>query len=190
MNALGKEFGIPVIDDCIEAFGSELNGEKTGNLGTDITVFSFQTVRLPNTIEGGALVFKNQKIYYLDQHILVGQFIGGMLLGAIWSPCVGPTLGAAIALASLGESLIRSTLIMFAYSAGVATLMIVGGYLARNLITRRRELMQNMAKLSQPIIGFAFFLVGVGLFFGINHKFEAWALDNMPEWLIFISVLL
>ena len=63
MNALGKEFGIPVIDDCIEAFGSELNGEKTGNLGTDITVFSFQTVRLPNTIEGGALVFKNQKMF-------------------------------------------------------------------------------------------------------------------------------
>jgi dTDP-4-amino-4,6-dideoxygalactose transaminase len=63
MNALGKEFGIPVIDDCIEAFGSELDGKKTGNLGTDITVFSFQTVRLPNTIEGGALVFSNQKMF-------------------------------------------------------------------------------------------------------------------------------
>jgi dTDP-4-amino-4,6-dideoxygalactose transaminase len=63
MNALGKEFGIPVIDDCIEAFSSELNGKKTGNLGTDITVFSFQTVRLPNTIEGGALVFNNQKMF-------------------------------------------------------------------------------------------------------------------------------
>jgi perosamine synthetase len=63
MNTLGKEFGIPVIDDCIEAFGSELNGKKTGNLGTDITVFSFQTVRLPNTIEGGALVFNNQEIF-------------------------------------------------------------------------------------------------------------------------------
>jgi len=63
MNNLGKEFGIPVIDDCIEAFGSELNGKKTGNLGTDITVFSFQTVRLPNTIEGGALVFNNQKMF-------------------------------------------------------------------------------------------------------------------------------
>ena len=63
MNALGKEFGIPVIDDCIEAFGSEMNGEKTGNLGTDITVFSFQTVRLPNTIEGGALVFNNQQMF-------------------------------------------------------------------------------------------------------------------------------
>ena len=63
MNALGKEFGILVIDDCIEAFGSELNGKKTGNLGTDITIFSFQTVRLPNTIDGGALVFDNDEIF-------------------------------------------------------------------------------------------------------------------------------
>jgi len=63
MNALGKEYGIPVIDDCIEAFGSELEGKKTGNLGTDITVFSFQTVRLPNTIDGGALVFNNQEMF-------------------------------------------------------------------------------------------------------------------------------
>ena len=63
MNALGKEFEIPVIDDCIEAFGSELNGKKTGNLGTDITIFSFQTVRLPNTIDGGALVFKDKAMF-------------------------------------------------------------------------------------------------------------------------------
>ena len=63
MNALGREFGIPVVDDCIEAFGSEFNGKKTGNLGTDVTVFSFQTVRLPNTIEGGALVFENEQLF-------------------------------------------------------------------------------------------------------------------------------
>lgn len=63
INALGREYGIPVIDDCIEAFGSELNGNKMGNLGTDVSVFSFQTVRLPNTIDGGAIVFKNEALF-------------------------------------------------------------------------------------------------------------------------------
>lgn len=62
INAIGQEYGIPVIDDCIEAFGSELNGRKTGDLGSDISVFSFQTVRLPNTIDGGALVFKKKEL--------------------------------------------------------------------------------------------------------------------------------
>jgi perosamine synthetase len=63
VNEIGKQFGIPVIDDAIEAFGSEYKGKKIGNLGTDITVFSFQTVRLPNTIDGGAISFKSKALF-------------------------------------------------------------------------------------------------------------------------------
>lgn len=63
INAVGKTFGIPVIDDGIEAFGSQYKGKKLGNVGTDVTIFSFQTVRLPNTIDGGAIVFKNRVLY-------------------------------------------------------------------------------------------------------------------------------
>lgn len=47
VNMIGMEHGIPVIDDCVEAFGSKYKGNYTGNLGTDVTIFSFQTVRLP-----------------------------------------------------------------------------------------------------------------------------------------------
>lgn len=63
INAIGKEFGIPIIDDAIESFGSEYKGKKMGNLGTNITTFSFQTVRLPNSIDGGALVFSDEALY-------------------------------------------------------------------------------------------------------------------------------
>lgn len=60
---IGKEFGIPVVDDCIEGFGTKYKGKYTGNTGADITVFSFQTVRLPNTVDGGALTFKDDSLY-------------------------------------------------------------------------------------------------------------------------------
>ena len=63
INSIGTEFGIPIIDDGIEAFGSQYKGNRIGNLGTDITIFSFQTVRLPNTIDGGAIVFKDLELY-------------------------------------------------------------------------------------------------------------------------------
>lgn len=63
INSIGKEFNIPVIDDGIEAFASQYKGNKLGNVGTDVTVFSFQTVRLPNTIDGGAIVFKDKELY-------------------------------------------------------------------------------------------------------------------------------
>ena len=56
INSIGKEFGIPVIDDGIEAFGSEYKGNKIGNVGTDVTIFSFNPVRIPNTLDGGAVV--------------------------------------------------------------------------------------------------------------------------------------
>jgi len=41
----------------------------------------------------------------LEAGSLRGQFLGGLLLGMVWSPCIGPTLGGAIALASQGENL-------------------------------------------------------------------------------------
>lgn len=72
INKIAKEKGIYVIDDSIEAFGSELNNKKIGNIDSDATVFSFQTVRLPNTIDGGAISFKSKKHY--DKAVLVRDF--------------------------------------------------------------------------------------------------------------------
>ena len=63
INSIGKEHGILVVDDAIEAFGSEYKGNKLGSTGADITVFSFQTVRLLNTVDGGAISFKDTALY-------------------------------------------------------------------------------------------------------------------------------
>jgi len=63
INIIGRQFGIPVVDDAIEAFGSTYNGEVIGIVGTDFTVFSFETVRLPNCISGGAIVFSDPKLF-------------------------------------------------------------------------------------------------------------------------------
>lgn len=63
INQLGKDFGITVVDDCIEAFGSEYKGNIMGNIGTDVSIFSFQTVRLPNAIDGACIIFKDRAMY-------------------------------------------------------------------------------------------------------------------------------
>ena len=70
----------------------------------------------------------------IDRSGLPGQFLGGMLLGAVWSPCVGPTLGAAISLASQGKSLGMATAVMLAFAAGVSTVILALGYGARSVI--------------------------------------------------------
>ena len=63
INTIGKEKGLPVIDDCIEAFGARYKGRALGSLDTDVTLFSFQTVRLPNTIDGGAVCFRDIELH-------------------------------------------------------------------------------------------------------------------------------
>lgn len=70
--ALAKEKGLYVIEDAIEGFGSEYKGKRVGNLGADVTVYSFQTVRLPNTIDGGAVSFKDKALY--EKAVLVRDY--------------------------------------------------------------------------------------------------------------------
>lgn len=60
---IGREYGIPIVEDAIESFGSEYKGKKIGNTGADYSLFSFQTVRLPNTIDGGGLICKREADY-------------------------------------------------------------------------------------------------------------------------------
>lgn len=62
INAIGKKYGVFVVDDAIESFGSKYKGRYIGNLDTDATLFSFQTVRLPNTIDGGGIIFKDKSL--------------------------------------------------------------------------------------------------------------------------------
>ena len=63
INAIGKEFGIPVIDDGIECLGSEYQGRKIGSCGTDVAVFSLNAVRFCNCIEGGIVIFRDKALY-------------------------------------------------------------------------------------------------------------------------------
>lgn len=67
INEIGKKSNIYVIDDCIEAFGSEYKGRKMGNVGTDVTIFSFGPVRNPNTLDGGAVIIKDANLYKNSQ---------------------------------------------------------------------------------------------------------------------------
>lgn len=59
INEIGKKAGIPVIDDGIECFGSEYKGGKIGNIGTFATIFSFNAVRIPSTIDGGCIILSD-----------------------------------------------------------------------------------------------------------------------------------
>ena len=119
---------------------------------------------------------------------LGGQFLAGALLGAVWSPCIGPTLGGAIGLASQGEGLVRAGAVMLAFSLGVSAVMLALAYGARAAIQRRRAGLQRLAVAARPVMGAVLLAVGLALLFGLHHRVEAWALTVLPPWLIDLSV--
>ena len=119
-----------------------------------------------------------------------GQFAGGLLLGAVWSPCVGPTLGGAIALASQGEDLLRAFGIMVAFAFGIGSVIVAIGYGARSALQRRMGSLRAFAQRSRGILGAVFLFVGVAILLRWHHAAEIWLLDHLPVWLQDLSVAL
>lgn len=65
---IADKYGLKIIYDAAHAFGVEVNGESILNAG-DISTLSFHATKVYNTIEGGAMVMKDeatkQRIDYL-----------------------------------------------------------------------------------------------------------------------------
>jgi cytochrome c-type biogenesis protein len=114
---------------------------------------------------------------------LAGQFTIGLLLGAVWSPCVGPTLGAASLLASQGQDLARVTLTMAIFGIGAALPLVLLGLLSRATLMRVRSRLMSAGKFGKGALGAAFILIGVAIVSGTDKKIEAVLVDASPQWL-------
>jgi cytochrome c biogenesis protein CcdA len=119
-----------------------------------------------------------------------GQFLGGLLLGAVWSPCVGPVLGSAISLASQGDELLRAFFVMVAFALGIGSVIVALGYGARAALQKRMSTLRRFAQSSRPILGVAFFLTGLAIYMRWHLIAEIWLLDRLPAWFQDLSVAL
>ncbi len=113
-----------------------------------------------------------------------GQFAIGTLLGLVWAPCVGPTLGVAIAAASRGENLFGAFLIFLIFGAGVASSILALAYGSRKALGARKGRLQVIARYGKPLFGIVLVLVGGVILGGLDKILEARVLAVMPDWLI------
>lgn len=112
-----------------------------------------------------------------------GQFGLGALLGAVWAPCVGPTLGAASVLAAQGENLGAVTLTMIAFGFGAALPLLLLGLLSRELLLKWRGKMLSASGALKTTMGIILVFVGVSILAGIDKSIEAKLVDISPDWL-------
>lgn len=81
---IADKYGLKVIYDAAHAFGEEKKGVGVGNFG-DASMFSFHATKVFNTIEGGAVAFKDSwladRLYKLKNFGIMGEesveFVGG-----------------------------------------------------------------------------------------------------------------
>ena len=114
---------------------------------------------------------------------LGGQFALGLLLGAVWSPCVGPTLGAASLLAAKGENLALVALTMLAFGLGTAVPLLALGLISRDAMMGWRDRLMQTGKGLKMAMGALLVLLGVFILTGFDKKLEAVLVAISPAWL-------
>jgi cytochrome c biogenesis protein CcdA len=112
-----------------------------------------------------------------------GQFTIGLLLGAVWSPCVGPTLGAASVLAAQGKSPGQVALTMIAFGVGAAAPLIAIGFASRQALARQRARLIAGGKGAKIALGALLIVLGVMIVSGLDRRLETVLVDWSPLWL-------
>jgi cytochrome c-type biogenesis protein len=106
-----------------------------------------------------------------------------VLLGAVWSPCVGPTLGAASLLAAQGHDLPQVALTMFAFGIGAALPLLALGWLSRETMMLWRSRLLSAGSGMKGALGILLIAVGGLVVSGLDKVVESRLVEMSPQWL-------
>lgn len=121
---------------------------------------------------------------------ILGQFALGAMLGVVWSPCAGPTLGVAVGLAAQSETMLKAAALMGMFSLGAVTPILLLAYGSRRAMSARRDMLRNISGIAKPITGSALILLGGFALTGIDKQIEAILTNAMPGWLVGLTTSL
>jgi len=150
-------------------------------IGAVLMVPQFQTQLA--TAAGPIGNWTEQRFGGVDTGGLRGQFSLGLLLGAVWSPCVGPTLGAASLMAARGENLGQVAVTMGAFGIGAALPLLLLGMLSREALMRWRVRILGAGKSAKMLLGVLLVIMGVLVVSGLDKRSEAALVEASPAWL-------
>jgi cytochrome c-type biogenesis protein len=125
----------------------------------------------------------NQLLSRMSLQGLLGQFTIGAVLGVVWSPCVGPTLGAAATLASQGRDLGQIGLLMLIFGIGAAAPLVILGSVSRTGMLKIRGRLLRTGQYGKQAFGMVMLILGILIATGMDKSVEAWILDRSPDWL-------
>src|SRR3546814_16769575 len=107
----------------------------------------------------------------------------GLLLGAVWSPCFGPTLGAASVLAAQGKDVGQVALVMIAFGIGAALPLLLLGLVSREVMMRWRDRLLRKGQGGTVMLGILLLVIGLLILTRLDKRLETLLLDASTAWL-------
>ncbi|MGO4568256.1 cytochrome c biogenesis CcdA family protein [Rhizobium sp. 2YAF20] len=139
------------------------------------------------TAAGPASDWTQNRFRGLSTSGISGQFGVGLLLGAVWTPCVGPTLGAASIMAARGENLSTVALTMLAFGIGTGLPLLLLSALSRAALLRWRGRMMSTASGLKMALGVLLILAGAMTLTGFDRTVQTALLDALPNWVLSLT---
>lgn len=170
-------------------FAIGLDGDLFRSLGAVLLVLAGLVLLIPalqaraTALAGPVGAWGERRLGGVAGRGLGGQFAVGLLLGAAWSPCVGPTLGAASLLAARGEHLGAVALTMLAFGIGAAAPLALLGLISREALLARRRDLGRAGRGARAAMGAVLVALGLLVLGGFDKRAEAWAVAASPDWL-------
>ncbi len=115
------------------------------------------------------------------------QFSIGAMLGIVWLPCVGPTLGAALVLASSGQNLGQVAAVMLAFAVGAALPLTIIGTLSSKALAGRRGTMATFGARGRLMLGSVLAIVAIMILTNVDRQLEAALTAASPDWLVSLT---
>lgn len=181
-----------IVGFVVAAFGSRLGIDAdqlriSGALILGVAGLFLVIPKLQDLVANAAsplMAWAGDRQQVFDERGFGGQAAIGVLLGLVWSPCVGPTLGAAIALGAQGHELSGVALTMAAFGTGIASVLLCIALLGRALFHRVKHRLSTNAKIAKLVLGAILILVSALILSGFDRIVEGWFVDAAPEWLV------
>lgn len=112
-----------------------------------------------------------------------GQFGLGLLLGVVWAPCVGPTLGAASLLAAQGKDLLSVAATTSLFAIGAALPLLLLALVSQTALRTWARRLSGGAGWGKLALGAILVTVGLLVLTGLDKQIEAYLVSVSPAWL-------
>lgn len=110
---------------------------------------------------------------------IIGSYTIGLAFALGWTPCIGPILGAILAVAAAEESVSKGAFLLAVYSAGLGVPFLAAAYGINGFMRFMKRFKRHLGKVEKAM-GALLVLTGIMFLTGTMQTLSYWMLETFP----------